>query len=49
MPGKKGGSKGGKKAAAKPAPVKEDPLYPNAPRNYRIGGDIRYATRGTRE
>ena len=47
MPPKKG-SKGGKKVA-KPAPVKEDPLYPNAPRNYRIGGDIRYATRGTRE
>jgi hypothetical protein len=45
MPPKKGG-KGNKGRTNKSnaAPVKEDPLYPNTPRSYRIGGDIRYAT-----
>jgi len=44
MPPKKG-SKGGKRAPAKvkAAPVKEDPLYPNTPRSFRIGGDIRHS------
>ena len=39
--GSKTKAKASKAAAPAPAAPKENPLYPNAPRNHRIGGAVR--------